>query len=194
MADIDKKLDKIEKSCYETARKELKLLKEENDNICNQKVLEKVNLYKDELSKKYSNELNKIEREYNRSLFDYEMEERIKINNFKQTLIDNINSKVEKEFLKFADSSEYKEYLFRTIKNTLNKLEKNNDVILYITENDYSKFKDEIENKFHINLEKISNENIGGCAVIDNKNKISIDNTLKTNIEEKVKKINLSTF
>ncbi len=191
MADIDKKIDKIEKSCYETAKKEQKILKEENDNICNKKVLEKVNDYKDELSKKYSNELNKIEREYNRELFDYEMKERIKISNFKQTLIDNIQFKVEEEFLKFVDSAQYKDYLFNLINKTINKLDKSDELILYLTEKDYYKFKDEIENNFSVNLDKISNQNIGGCAIIDNQNKIYIDNTLKVNIQERIKKINL---
>ena len=39
MADnIDKKIDKIEKSCYELARKELKELKEEN-NINSEQII-----------------------------------------------------------------------------------------------------------------------------------------------------------
>ena len=51
-----------------------------------EKVLEKVNSYKEELTKKYTNEISKIEREYNRNLFDYEMAERVKVNEFKQNL------------------------------------------------------------------------------------------------------------
>ena len=40
-------------------------------------------------------------------------------------------------------------------------------------------------------INKISNENIGGCIIIDTEHNISINNTLKINIEEKIEKINL---
>lgn len=191
MIDINKKIDKIEKNCYEVAKKEYKYLKEENDNIISEKVLDKVNSYKEELAKKYINEINKIDREYNRNLFDYEMDERVKINDFKQSLKQDINSKVELEICKFVNTFEYKKFLFKTIEKTLGKVNKNENIEVYITENDFYKFKDEIQDTFNIKLEQIENENIGGCIVIDITNHISIDNTLKNNIEEKMKKINL---
>lgn len=191
MIDINKKIDKIEKNCYETARKEYKFLKEENDNIISEKVLDKVNSYKEELAKKYANEISKIEREYNRNLFDYEMDERVKINEFKQSLKQDINSKVELEICKFVDTFEYKNFLLKTIDKTLSKINKSEDIKVYITEKDFDKFKDEIQNTFSVKVEKIENENIGGCIVIDTTNHISINNTLKINIEEKIEKINL---
>lgn len=191
MVDVSKKLDKIENKCYEIAKKEFKSLKEENDNIISESVLDKINSYKEELEKKYINEINKLEREYNRNLFDYEMDERVKINNFKKTLKNNISLKVENEMIGFSDSFEYKDYLFKTINNTLNKLEKNENTEIYVTEKDFDKFKDEIQNLFSVKVDKISNENIGGCIVMDHVKKISINNTLKTNIEEKINKINL---
>ncbi len=191
MIDINKKLDKIEKNCYETARKEFRFLKEENDNMISEKVLDKVNTYKEELTKKYTNEISKIEREYNRNLFDYEMDERVKINKFKQNLKQDINSKVEFEICKFVDTFEYKNFLLKTIDKTLSKINKSDDIKVYITEKDFQKFKEEIEKRFNVKLEKIENENIGGCIVIDGINHISINNTLKTNIEEKIEKINL---
>lgn len=191
MIDINKKLDKIEKNCYELAKREYKFLKEDNDNIISEKVLEKVNSYKEELSKKYTNEISKIEREYNRNLFDYEMAERVKVNEFKQNLKENINSMVESQIYNFIETYEYKNFLFRNIEKTLSKMDMNECIEVYITEKDFYKFKDEIEKTFNVKLEKIENENIGGCVVIDSQNHISINNTLKTNIEEKIEKINL---
>ena len=191
MIDINKKLDKIEKNCYELAKREYKFLKEDNDNIISEKVLEKVNSYKEELTKKYANEISKIEREYNRNLFDYEMAERVKVNEFKQNLKENINSMVESQIYNFIETYEYKNFLFRNIEKTLSKMDMNECIEVYITEKDFYKFKDEIEKIFNVKLEKIENENIGGCVVIDSQNHISINNTLKTNIEEKIEKINL---
>ena len=191
MIDINKKLDKIEKNCYELAKREYKFLKEDNDNIISEKVLEKVNSYKEELTKKYTNEISKIEREYNRNLFDYEMAERVKVNEFKQNLKENINSMVESQIYNFIETYEYKNFLFRNIEKTLSKMDMNDCIEVYITEKDFYKFKEEIEKTFNVKLEKIENENIGGCVVIDSQNHISINNTLKTNIEEKIEKINL---
>lgn len=191
MIDISKKLDKIEKNCYETARKEYKFLKEENDNIISEKVLEKVNSYKEELTKKYVNEINKIEREYNRNLFDYEMDERVKINKFKQTLKEDIKLKVETEIGKFTESTEYKDYLFKTIYKTLSRINKSEHIKVYVIEKDFDKFKDEIQTTFGVSVEKIENINLGGCIVIDSINHISINNTLKINIEEEIEKVNL---
>lgn len=191
MIDINKKLDKIEKNCYELAKREYKFLKEDNDNIISEKVLEKVNSYKEELTKKYTNEISKIEGEYNRNLFDYEMAERVKVNEFKQNLKENINSMVESQIYNFIETYEYKNFLFRNIEKTLSKINMNECIEVYITEKDFYKFKDEIEKTFNVKLEKIENENIGGCVVIDSQNHISINNTLKTNIEEKIEKINL---
>ena len=81
MIDINKKLEKIEKNCLDISKKELNLIKQENDTFIEQKLSEMVNSYKNELDKKYENELDKLKREYNRNLFDYEMNEKKQINN-----------------------------------------------------------------------------------------------------------------
>jgi len=186
MIDINKKLEKIEKNCLDTARKELNLLKSENDKILDEKILEKVNCYKDELSKKYDIELNKIKREYNRNLFNYEMNEKKKINNFKQTLLNNIEDRIKFEFERFTDSQGYKEYLFKTIRNAIQKT-KSNECTVFVTEKDYEKYAEDIARNFSVDVGKIDSSNIGGCVLVNIKEKISVDNTLKTNIEEKIK-------
>ena len=119
------------------------------------------------------------------------MAERVKVNEFKQNLKENINSMVESQIYNFIETYEYKNFLFRNIEKTLSKMDMNECIEVYITEKDFYKFKDEIEKTFNVKLEKIENENIGGCVVIDSQNHISINNTLKTNIEEKIEKINL---
>ena len=190
MADnVDKKIEKIEKNCYELAKKEEKQLKEQLDFEADKEVSLKLEDYKKELAVKYDNEVNKIIRQYNRDSFDFEMEEKIKINEFKDTLLQNIYSKVIFELQKFSDSEEYKSYLFKNIKDLLDDLK--NNCKIYLTEKDYNKFGQEIEKEFNSNIEKISNDNIGGCIVVNEIQKISIDNTLKTNIQEKIKKISL---
>ena len=43
--------------------------------------------------------------------------------------------------------------------------------------------------EFGVEVDEISDENIGGCMLVNIKEKISIDNTLKNNIFECVKNI-----
>ena len=111
----DKKMEKIKKSCMETARKELIILKQENDSFSNEQINQMIDFYKEELANRYSNELNKIEREYNKDLFDFEMEERMRVNKFKKSLKDNIKSEVINELKKFVSSKEYEYYLIENI-------------------------------------------------------------------------------
>ncbi len=188
MIDIDKKIDKIEKNCLEMARKELNNIKTENNQISEEKILEKVNIYKDELAQKYESELNKLEREFNRNIFDYEMNQKMQVRNLKKTIIQEIEQKVKIEFEKFTNSPEYKYYLLRNIETVLSKI-KSKKCTIFITEKDYDKYYKDISMAFNIFVDRIDNDNIGGCVVIDVQNKVSIDNTLKTNIAEKVKQI-----
>ncbi len=190
MIDVNKKIEKIEKNCIETAKKELALLKNENDTFSEEKILEKVDNYKIELSKKYELELNKIKREYNRNIYDYEMNAKRRVNNVKEIYICDIENKIKKELENFVDSDEYELFLFRNIENMLKKVS-NSKCIISITEKDYNKFHNKIATRFNANIEKIDNGNIGGCILTNLEDKISIDNTLKNNIEEKIKKISI---
>ena len=190
MIDIDKKIDKIEKNCLEMARKELSNIKTENDEISEEKILEKVNIYKEELAQKYENELNKLEREFNRNIFDYEMNQKMQVSNLKKTIIQEKEEKIKLEFGQFTNTSEYKYYLLRNIERVLSKI-KSKKCTIFITEKDYDKYYKDISMAFNNFVDKIDNDNIGGCVIIDAQNKVSIDNTLKNNIAEKVKQISL---
>lgn len=201
MIDIDKKIEKIEKNCIDTAKKELNALKLENDDISEQKILEKVNSYKEELAQKYETEVNKIQREFNKNTFEYEMNEKKKISDYRQSLINEIQNKIVAEFQNFVRTPEYAQYLRHEIA-FMQMMIGYNKCTIFITENDYDRFYDEyVRTKESLNrndpefinvtLDKISNEYIGGCIILDEINKVSIDNTLKNNIAEEIKKINI---
>lgn len=201
MVDINKKIEKIEKNCIETAKKELSLLKSENDTFSEEEIQKKVDNYKNELSKKYEFEVNKIKREYNRSLFDYEMNQKKKVSEHRDSLIKEMENKIISEFKNFVNTPEYEDYLVKCVV-MLEMMIKDNEYTLFITEDDYNKYyqkylerknlAEEVESrKLNIKLDKISNDYIGGCIILDEKNKMSIDNTIKTNILQKMKKINI---
>lgn len=182
----DKKMEKIKKSCMETARKELIILKQENDSFSNEQINQMIDFYKEELANRYSNELNKIEREYNKDLFDFEMEERMRVNKFKKSLKDNIKSEVINELKKFVSSKEYEYYLIENINSVLKKIKYSNNCLICITEKDYEKYNDILKSKFNLKVEKMDDDNIGGVIIIDENSKISIDNTIKNSVEEKM--------
>lgn len=203
MIDVSKKIEKIEKNCIDTAKKELALLKDENDKISEEKILEKVNNYKTELAEKYQEEINKLKREFNRNIFDYEIEGKKKVSQKREECIEKIENRIVEEFKNFVNTPEYENFLETRIAETktLEIYFEETDYTIFITENDYNKYYEKILNndllgqdmnsKFNITIEKISNSYIGGCIILDRKNNISIDNTIRTDISQKIKEINI---
>lgn len=203
MIDVSKKIEKIEKNCIDTAKKELALLKDENDKISEEKILEKVNNYKTELAEKYQEEINKLNREFNRNIFDYEIEGKKKVSQKREECIEKIENRIVEEFKNFVNIPEYENFLETRIAETktLEIYFEETDYTIFITENDYNKYYEKILNnellgqdmnsKSNITIEKISNSYIGGCIILDRKNNISIDNTIRTDISQKIKEINI---
>lgn len=203
MIDVSKKIEKIEKNCIDTAKKELALLKDENDKISEEKILEKVNNYKTELAEKYQEEINKLKREFNRNIFDYEIEGKKKVSQKREECIEKIENRIVEEFKNFVNTPEYENFLETRIAETktLEIYFEETDYTIFITENDYNKYYEKILNnellgqdmnsKSNITIEKISNSYIGGCIILDRKNNISIDNTIRTDISQKIKEINI---
>ena len=52
-------------------------------------------------------------------------------------------------------------------------------------------FNQEMNPQSHVTIEKISNNYIGGCIILDKKNNVSIDNTIRTDISQRMKEINI---
>ena len=190
MIDVDRKISKIEKNCIEMAKQEVKMLEDENNAIINEKKANLVNNYKDELADKYLKDIDNLKKEYNKKIFNYEIQERKKINDLKDSLINKIKQNVENEIIEFVNSSEYKKFLSDSIKCTLDRVENYEECVVYVTENDYKKYGNKLVSKYkNVKLDKTSNNNIGGCIVFDVTNKVLIDNTIKNNIEEQITKI-----
>ena len=185
----NKKLEKINKSCIDIAKRELVTLKQENDSFSNEKINQMLERYKQELSDKYFVELNKVVREYNRKIFDFEQQQQMRINKLKKSLKEDLIIELTKEIEKFVDSCEYEQYLINNINKTLEKNKDKSGSVIYITERDYKKYFENLSLKFNLKIEKIDNNNLGGCILVNQIAKVSLDNTLKNSIEEYVKDI-----
>lgn len=190
MIDIDRKISKIEKSCLEMARQETKLLEEENNSIISEKKSNLVNSYKDELAEKYLKDIENLKKEFNKNVFNYEIQERKKLNELKEHLVNKIMQDVENEMLEFVNLATYKNFLTDNIKGTLKMIEASAECIVYVTENDYNRFGNKLVSKYkNVKLDKTSNSSIGGCIVFDVANKVVINNTIRNSIDERISKI-----
>lgn len=190
MIDLDIKINKIEKNCIELAKKEAKALKEENDLKINEAKDNLLDDYKDVLAKKYVQDLEYLKKEYNKRVFEYEVQERKKINILKDNLKNKIKNSVEDEIKEFVGSRSYKKYLTNNIESLLSKLKKDAKCTVYVTKRDYDKYGSKLLSNYkNAKLDKIEDENLGGCKVLDITNKVLIDNTLKNNISEILSKI-----
>lgn len=190
MIDLEIKINKIEKNCIEFAKKETKALKDENDLIVSERKADIIDNYKDELAKKYVQDLEDLKKEYNKRVFEYEVQERKKINILKDNLKNKIKNSVEDEIKEFVGSRSYKKYLTNNIDSLLSELKKDAKCTVYVTKRDYDKYGSKLLSNYkNAKLDKIEDENLGGCKVLDITNKVLIDNTLKNNIEEQISKI-----
>ena len=95
------------------------------------------------------------------------------------------------ELEKFTNSNEYENYLINNIDITLKNIQNHENATIFITEKDYKKYGEFIKNKYNLNIETMDNDHIGGIIIVDKFSKISIDNTMKNAIEEKIKNIKI---
>lgn len=204
MIDVSKKIEKIEKNCIDTAKKELALLKNENDKISEERISEKVKNYKAELAEKYQEELNKLKREFNKNVFDYEIDGKKKVSKTREDILAKIENRIVEELKNFVNTPEYDKFLESRIDETktLEMFFEDGEYTIFITENDYNRYYEKILNnetlfnqemnpQSNVTIEKISNSYIGGCIILDKKNNMSIDNTIRTDISQKIKEINI---
>jgi len=187
--ELIKKIEKLENNCITTAKNENEELKKENTEIETKLLEEKISNYKYEIQKKQNVEFGKLLRDYNKNIFIYNMESKKKITQFKDTLILNIHKNLIERFFEYTGSDDYINYLKNNVRQVLERVKNTEDCKIFITKRDIQKYRDELMREFGVEVDEISDENIGGCMLVNIKEKISIDNTLKNNIFECVKNI-----
>ena len=187
--ELIKKIEKLENNCITTAKNENEELKKENTEIETKLLEEKISNYKYEIQKKQNEEFGKLLRDYNKNIFIYNMESKKKITQFKDTLILNIHKNLIERLFEYTGSDDYINYLKNNVRQVLERVKKTEDCKIFITKRDIQKYRDELMREFGVEVDEISDENIGGCMLVNIKEKISIDNTLKNNIFECVKNI-----
>ena len=189
--EIIRKIDKIKNNCINTAKQENSELKLENDKTEKELLDQMVEKYELEARKKFDDEVNKLSKNYNKNIFNYEMESKKKLAKFKNTLLLNIHRVLIEKFIAFLETEEYKTFLKDNMAKVLAKVDSNENCTVYITEKDDNRFGAELRAEFGVHIETIDDDYIGGCILINKLEKISIDNTLKNNIYERINHITI---
>lgn len=159
--------------------------------------------FKEEISKKETKELEKkieeIKAEYNYKITKKSFEIKKEILEFRNRIKEEILNFCKQNILNFTKTIEYKEYLIEKIKSYIKK-ENIEKIIIEIKEEDL-KFESEIKNiSTIVEIEKNKKINLGGFKLIDIKNKIEIDETFDSALENNMKcfykttKLNVKNF
>ena len=181
--DLDNKIKKFEQSCERLAQIDAEKL---NEKI-NTEIEEQINVELTEYVKKqeasYKKQCEKIVKDYNKALFEYEVECKKNVQNVKNIIKKELKEEVKRKLQIFTEKEEYLQYLIKTINDSLSVV--NNDCfsIIFVTNNDKQKY-EEVLNRYNIKIDVLDNDFIGGCKLKNDKLGVIIDNTLKTNIDE----------
>ena len=182
--DIDEKIKKFEQSCEKLAQIDAQKLNEK----LNREIEEQIESDLDEYVKKqevsYNKQCEKVVKEYNKSLFDYELECKKNIQNVKKIINRELKEEVERRIIDFSNKEEpYIQYLIRSIESALNVVENHNSSVIYVTKKDYERYR-ELLMKFGVKINCLEDSYIGGCKIVNIDSGVIVDNTLKSNIEE----------
>lgn len=179
---MDEKIKKFEQSCEKLAKCDAEKL----DNKLNNEIEEQINLELEEYVKKqenaYKKQCEKIVKDYNKLIFDYEVECKKNILNVKNIIKKNLISELESALYNFINQKEYTEFLAKSISEVLEATGNDENSIIYITNKDYQTNKDILQ-KYNFKFEIIDNYYIGGCKLENKKIGVSIDNTLRCRLE-----------
>ena len=186
MIDIDNKIKKFQNNCIETATREANSLKESIDNKINSKIEDEIASYREEAVRKYNRQISKLEKNYNSKIYELNNNSNISILNKRRELSDTLKLEVKLQILNFVNSDKYFEFLIDNIKSSILEIGKHGEslVKIYLTQNDKDKYENKISSYFNFDIDSISNDFIGGSICVGVTKNISIDNTLKTLIEE----------
>ena len=186
MSSIQDKIDTFRLNCFEMATNEANQLSASIEERINKNIKDEIELYTKESNERYEKKSKKLEQNYNCQIFDERNTARHAIIDAENEIKNDLKNTVTDKIKAFVNSEDYEKYLINNITSALNKLKiENGDIVkINITECDFNNYKTKINDNFSYVVDKISNKNIGGSICVNESKNISIDNTLKTLIEE----------
>lgn len=182
MTTIEDKLKLFTKIVFNEIDEQYKKQEEKNANEINEILLkenEKVKNYKDKTIRDIEKKITAKQRE---KISKVKMDTQRKLLNIKEEIITETIEEVKKGLKEYSSTEEYRDYLLSEIKNLKN-YEVPERFILYLSEEDINKYKEDIEKKLQgisksFNIKPSKTPIIGGFILEDEDKKFRIDNSL----------------
>ena len=185
--DVNEKLQQFGQSLEEISGKEYKQIEEEVDKEIKSGIEEEVKIYENKKQTNFDKISQRIEKDYNKKVYNYEIQCKKEIIDEQKKLKENLKIEIIKRLNDFVKTNEYENFLLKSIDEGLAKIEKENDTCIGITKLDFERYNELITNKYNIKIKEIEEKYIGGCILENTNQGIFIDNTLLNRIDEKLK-------
>lgn len=173
-------------SLAQMSMQDSKKLKEEVDNEINSSIEEELEEYKAKKQANYEKLMEKMEKDYNKQIFAYEMQSKKAIINEENKILQEIKQEAIKRLKELIQKENYESFLESKIQEGLAVIENNEKTSCGITKKDREKFERILTQKFKLNLFEIDGKYIGGCILENQEEGIYIDNTIQNLVNEKI--------
>ena len=181
---IDDKIKRFEQSCEKLAQIDAEKLNEKINNEIEDQIETELEEYIKKQEDTYKKQCEKVVKEYNKSLFEYEVECKKNIKNVKDIINRELKDEIERRLQLFTDKQEYIQYLIKNISDAIKIVNNDSSSVIYVTKKDSEKYID-ILNRYSFQINQLDDCFIGGCKIKNDKLGIVVDNTLKSNLDEK---------
>ena len=181
---LEEKLIDFKNSVEEMSNKDYLQIKQEVEDEISNSIIQEIAKYEKKKELNYNKNAQTIEKECNKKIYNFEIECKKKIIEEEKKIKKEIKEKCIDKLKEFVNQDQYKIFLKNNIQKSFEKLENKNSIEIYLTQNDISKFGDEIRTTFGSRIIEMPDDNIGGCIVANELQGIFIDNTLMNTLNE----------
>lgn len=181
---LDEKLIEFKESLDSISNKEYKEIEKKIEIDVKNSVEEELSIYKLKKKLSYDKYVQRVEKEYNKKVFNYELNCKKDIIQEEKRLKNDIKNEAIKRFYDFTKNPNYIEFLKKNINEAVSVIEFDDVRTIGITKRDFDLYKNDLREVYNVRFNQIDDKYIGGC-IIENKEKaIYIDNTILNIINE----------
>lgn len=183
---VEEKIKIFEESCKRLLHQEVSQLSKNIDTQISEQIKDELQEYEEKEELAYQKKLEKMEKEYNKQIYSLEMESKKEVLNQKKLIQKDLEKQVIEILKDFTKTPNYQTFLMSRIDETIPKVKDTNHSVLGIVKQDEERYGSEIRSKYNIGLKVIEDKYIGGCILEDSVAGLSIDNTIRNSIDEKL--------
>lgn len=184
---INEKLKKFEQSIKNTSNDEYEKINENVEEEIKNSIEQEIQEYEEKKYANYLKNVQKIEKDFNKKVFNYEMNSKKQIIDEGNRLREMMKDEAILKLKDFTNNEKYEKFLFKSIDQGFSKMDTFKGTCIGITKKDIEKYQKNISQKYNLNIKEIEDKYIGGCILENNEQGIIIDNTLLNMIDERLK-------